>query len=496
YLTFNFFIESLLAGLCLFLLLVYDALIRLRGTSGTLPGKDGFPLVGCFPMLGKHKERMLMKWSSSGLGPVFYARLGASRVLVLNGYDVIKEALLQRPLAMAGRVESDLIQELYDGKHGLIQLDHGPLWKEQRKFGQTTLGGLGMGKRSFEVTIVDEFNCFATTLENELNMNEPKGVNLTRMLRLYAANVISSLIFNQTFESSWFAENDVPKHTARFLILLMYVPGLKNLPFVRQQLAITTRTRLDKVKIFRTLVEEHRKSRDPNEPRDFIDCYLNVLAKNKGENSSFTEKQLLYYIADLFLAGTETSATTNAWALLLVLKNPEVKRKLRAELDVVGKQPTLVSSNDECRMPYTRAVMQEVFRFRPAVPFNIIARKTTSELELKGYKIPAGMPVIANLWSVHHDPVTWAPDPEIFRPGRHLDDDGNFVPSNHVIPFSVGARSCIGRNLAKNELFVFITSVLRRFDLELADGCHVGDISGDSGMLLHPPKYKVKGSVK
>uniref|UniRef100_H2Z8U0 Uncharacterized protein n=1 Tax=Ciona savignyi TaxID=51511 RepID=H2Z8U0_CIOSA len=61
------------------------------------------------------------------------------------------------------------------------------------------------------------------------------------MLRLYAANVISSLIFNQTFESSWFAENNAQNHTARrerFLILLMYMPGLKNLPIVRQQLAV------------------------------------------------------------------------------------------------------------------------------------------------------------------------------------------------------------------------------------------------------------------
>uniref|UniRef100_H2YJ29 Uncharacterized protein n=1 Tax=Ciona savignyi TaxID=51511 RepID=H2YJ29_CIOSA len=475
----NFSIEVVLTCFCLFLLLVYNVRVRHGGTSGTLPGKDGFPIVGCFPMLGKHKEKVLMKWSTSSLGPMFYIRLGTSKVLVLNGYDAIKEALEQKPLAIAGRVESKF-------------LDNGLIWKEQRKFGQTTLGGLGMGKQSFQSKIRDEFNCLAATLESELSINGPKGVNFTSMLRLYAANIISSLVFNQTFDSTWF-EDAIPQLTPQFLIQMMYMPWLKYLPIVWKQLELSKRCRRDKVKIFQALVDKHRKSRDPNDPRDFVDCYLNVMEKKQGKNSSFTEKQLLYYIVDLFLAGTETSANTNAWAILLVLKNPQVKAKLRSELEAFGKSPTL---EDEAKMPYTRAVMQEVFRYRTSAPLNIVARRTTSDLELKGYKVPANMPVIANLWSVHHDPLTWAPYPETFRPERHLDGDGNFIPNDHVMPFSVGARSCIGKNLAKNEVFIFITSIFSQFDLELADGCHVDNMDGDSGMLLHPPEYRVKGSIR
>uniref|UniRef100_H2YJ30 Uncharacterized protein n=1 Tax=Ciona savignyi TaxID=51511 RepID=H2YJ30_CIOSA len=479
----NFSIEVVLTCFCLFLLLVYNVRVRHGGTSGTLPGKDGFPIVGCFPMLGKHKEKVLMKWSTSSLGPMFYIRLGTSKVLVLNGYDAIKEALEQKPLAIAGRVESKF-------------LDNGLIWKEQRKFGQTTLGGLGMGKQSFQSKIRDEFNCLAATLESELSINGPKGVNFTSMLRLYAANIISSLVFNQTFDS-----------TCRYVVFLnRFIENIRLTPcdwqvkgfkpscsdYMTKPFKMTSSASLAQ-SIFQALVDKHRKSRDPNDPRDFVDCYLNVMEKKQGKNSSFTEKQLLYYIVDLFLAGTETSANTNAWAILLVLKNPQVKAKLRSELEAFGKSPTL---EDEAKMPYTRAVMQEVFRYRTSAPLNIVARRTTSDLELKGYKVPANMPVIANLWSVHHDPLTWAPYPETFRPERHLDGDGNFIPNDHVMPFSVGARSCIGKNLAKNEVFIFITSIFSQFDLELADGCHVDNMDGDSGMLLHPPEYRVKGSIR
>ncbi|XP_002123518.2 cytochrome P450 2C20-like [Ciona intestinalis] len=496
-------LETLLTSaaiLTCFLFVVYDTWWRFLGTSGTLRGRNGFPVLGCFPLLGKNKERVFMDWSRTIYGPIYYARLGASRVLVLNGYEAVREALVLRPQAFAGRCKTELMKLLYEGQHGIMQLDHGPMWKEQRKFGQNALGSLGMGKRSLQSKMVNEFNCLSSTLEEELSANGSKGVYLDDMLWLYAANVISLLIFNESFDpdnEKWFGamRENIRSHTARrerFLYLLMYVPFLKNLPLVRQQLNVTIQGRKTKIAKFKQFVENHRQSRDPEDPRDFIDCYLNIMDSKSGEDS-FTEKQLLYFMNDLFLAGTETSSNTNSWAILLLLKNPEVMKRLRNEIDFLGREPAL---EDEYKMPYTRAVMQEIFRYRPALPCNIIPRKTTTSIQLNGHSIPAGMPVIANIWSVHHDPVTWAPDPETFRPERHLNRDGEFMTSDHVMPFSVGLRSCIGRNLARNELFIFLTSILRKFNLEFADGCYVDDMTGESGLLLHPPSYKVKGSLR
>ena len=70
--------------------------------------------------------------------------------------------------------------------------------------------------------------------------------------------------------------------------------------------------------------------------------------------------------------------------------------------------------------------------------------------------------MVSNLWAVHMNPNKWR-DPDEFLPSRHLDSDGNFIPSSHVIPFGVGSRQCLGEQLARMEVFIFITALLRNF---------------------------------
>ena len=73
----------------------------------------------------------------------------------------------------------------------------------------------------------------------------------------------------------------------------------------------------------------------------------------------------------------------------------------------------------------------------------------------------------------HLDPEIH-PDPHAFRWDRFLGRDGpqQFLKRGTRIPipllaFSSGARACPGRSLARNEIKLFIATLLARYDVEL-----------------------------
>ena len=62
--------------------------------------------------------------------------------------------------------------------------------------------------------------------------------------------------------------------------------------------------------------------------------------------SVFSEKQLLGSLFDLFLAGTDTTSTTTIWAMVFMIENPDVMRKVQEEIDNnIGRQKMLTSSD-------------------------------------------------------------------------------------------------------------------------------------------------------
>ena len=69
-----------------------------------------------------------------------------------------------------------------------------------------------------------------------------------------------------------------------------------------------------------------------------------------------------------------------------------------------------------------------------------------------------------NIWAVHNDETFWN-KPEKFDPDRFLDEKGNFARSPHVMSFSVGPRHCLGEQLARMEFFIFLVSLVRRFEI-------------------------------
>ncbi len=88
-----------------------------------------------------------------------------------------------------------------------------------------------------------------------------------------------------------------------------------------------------------------------------------------------------------FIAGQETTATTLAFCFLEIGKNPQVLVKAREEIDRVLGDRVGITYQDTVDLKYLTSIFKEALRLFPPVP--IIARDTTQEQVINGYKIPA-----------------------------------------------------------------------------------------------------------
>ncbi|CAG7828593.1 unnamed protein product, partial [Allacma fusca] len=204
--------------------------------------------------------------------------------------------------------------------------------------------------------------------------------------------------------------------------------------------------------------------------RHFMDVYFEELDNRKSDlRSSFSgkigEENLTSALVDLFFAGSDTSSTTLSWTCLYLALHPKTQKKVKTEIDeVMGTN--LPSLDHRKRMPYTEAVILESLRCSSVTQIGI-ARRVLEDFEVGGYVIPKDTLVFSNIYAAHHDPDVWD-DPHRFKPERFLSsDEKHVVKHNAFVAFSYGKRSCPGETLAKDQVFIFLTSILQRFVVAL-----------------------------
>jgi cytochrome P450 len=191
---------------------------------------------------------------------------------------------------------------------------------------------------------------------------------------------------------------------------------------------------------------------------------LSLLLDARDEHGApMRDEELLDEMFTLLMAGHETTATSLAWIFYHVLPRPDVREKLRAELDgVLGDGP--VRAEHVPRLEYLEAVMKESARLTP-VATNVI-RRLHAPARIGGIDLPAGIKVSASIYGAHHRADLW-PDPERFEPDRFL---GTRPGPNTFFPFGGGVRRCIGAAFATYELKIVLAEVLSRVDLRIAPG--------------------------
>ncbi|MBV9545880.1 MAG: cytochrome P450, partial [Chloroflexi bacterium] len=226
-----------------------------------------------------------------------------------------------------------------------------------------------------------------------------------------------------------------------------------------------------------TVVERARANgRAASRVGDFVSALV-----SDGSPDSLTDEQIKAEVFLMLDAGQLNTSGSLTWTLYLLSEHSQVRRALLDEIYAVlgpSGQPSVESLP---HLKYLDLVIKESMRLYP--PNWAMARQAMDDVELEGYRLPAGSFVTFSQWVTHHLPDLF-PDPHRFWPERFDPDAGDGHPSAAYFPFGAGSHGCIGGGYATQQLKLVLPTILRRFTPRLVPGHRVEPDT--RSMALHP----------
>jgi cytochrome P450 family 4 len=235
--------------------------------------------------------------------------------------------------------------------------------------------------------------------------------------------------------------------------------------------------------------EERRGVQERAPPRDLLDVLLRASTEKEEEEedgsgsgsigkdktktpaTTLSAGELRDHMFTFLAAGTETTATTTAWLLLELCKNPHLQEKVLADIDraCAHKSSALepFEYEDVEKLVYLQAALKEILRLHP--PATVIGRNNVEPVRIGGqYTVPRMTNLIVSIYSLHHNPDFWD-KPEEFIPERFLPENAQATMKHpwQYVPFSAGPRNCIGQRFARYEVLSIVATILRRFRVSM-----------------------------
>ncbi|XP_050388964.2 cytochrome P450 2D3 [Patella vulgata] len=480
----------------LVLLLVIGYVISMQERSGIPPGPPFWPVVGnMLDIRGKlvGKRHKYYAELQEKYGDIFRIYFADQLLIVLNDFESIEEAFVkQRDLFSTRPVEKLwVVNQAGKGGHGIIWAS-GQEWKDARRMSIHTLRDLGVGKSRLEEKIKEEIEIVL----DSFTQSTGKPINVHEILRKASTNIICIVVFGERYDYGDPAFIQILKVLDDgFTDMVLHTPVhrfplLRFIPFISSKMVSVKTAYLKVVEIIAQRIEKRRQVFDKNAIQDFIDVYLDMSAG--GEFSTITESNTRRAISDLVFAASDTTATTLDWAMLFMVLHPEVQKKCQEEIDSVVGDGRMVDWSDKSKLSYNEATLLEVQRLSSAVPMSA-PHTTNKDTVVKGYLIPEGSLVYANLYACHRDSRYWK-EPLEFKPERFLDISGKVSKQPAAfIPFSIGPRICAGKILARMELFLFFTNILQRFTVS-TPSTEKPSTDGICTVVISTPEYTLIGT--
>jgi cytochrome P450 len=407
-------------------------------------------------------------------GDVVQVRLGSRRMLIVCDPEFTHTVMVQDRLFDKGGPHFDQVREVIGIGNGLISCSHRDHRRQRRlmqpAFYRARMPGYarGMSERIAAVTGA---------------WRDGQVLDVAREMQKVTTGTLTSAMFGTSISdvASAELEEDVDMLISGAYLRMVLPGAVSKLPTPGNRRFIAARQRLR-----RTLAGAiaERRTAGAGTHDDLLSLLLTA-RDAEGDGQGMAESELIDQLVTLFIAGTETTYTTLAWALHLVSAHPHVQRRLaeEARAAVAG---TTATWDDLPRLSYTRAVVTETLRLYP--PGWLALRTTTASTVLGDYAIPAGASVAYSPYIIGRLPALYD-EPDRFDPDRWSAEAGQLPPRHAFVPFGGGARKCIGDEFSQVEAVLILASIAARWTVSVQPGTgHHPKL----GLILRPRALRLK----
>ncbi|KAL3450480.1 cytochrome P450 [Aspergillus insuetus] len=199
-----------------------------------------------------------------------------------------------------------------------------------------------------------------------------------------------------------------------------------------------------------------------------LDDFFQALMEDKqGKPHNLEWGEIIAEVGAIINAGADTTSIALTNVLEMLLHHPADLQKLRDEVDSVLTEEEVIAPHDKVKnLPFLRACLDEAMRLSPPTSAGLPRRTPAEGTQILGEWIPGETTVMMTIYAAHRDPEIF-PDPEEYRPDRWMDPDARRQMEPYFIPFSAGARGCLGRNISYLEQTVVLASIVHRYEFAL-----------------------------
>ncbi|XP_024986068.1 cytochrome P450 711A1 [Cynara cardunculus var. scolymus] len=445
-----------------------------------VPGPPPIPFVGHLPLLAQHGPDLFALLATK-YGPIFRFHMGRQPLVIVADAELCREVGIKKFKDIPNRSIPSPIMSSPLHKKGLF-------WVRDSRWSTMRNTIVSVYQPSHLAKLVPTMQSIVETALQDLP-NQDHDINLNELSLKMTTDVIGKAafgfdfclskpkqhqhgdeqidsFFRQHIYSTTMLKNDLSGSFSVILGLLLPILQepfrqiLKRIPFtmdwkIEQTLSILS-SQLDKI-VIKKMKDKERGS------QDFLSLVLNARESETVSKNIFTPDYISSLAYEHLLAGSATTSFTLSSAVYLVSGHPEVEKKLLQEIDAFGPRDQVPTSHDlQSKFPYLDQVVKEAMRFHVVSP--LVARETSTRVEIGGYILPKGTWVWMAVGVLAKDPKNF-PEPEKFKPERfdpNCDEEKQRHPYANI-PFGLGPRACIGQKFALQEIKLALIHLYQRY---------------------------------